>query len=69
LSNVTFYRRVTELLKTNRTLATALEKEIASGTRSYDLTQSDLGIYCADGSGTGKNFCPQKGSRQYRGQF
>jgi hypothetical protein len=37
---------VSELLETNRTLATALEKEIASGTRSFDLTQSDLGIYC-----------------------
>ncbi len=48
MSKIAFHRRVTELLKTNRTLATALDKEIASGTRSYDLTQSDLGIYCAE---------------------
>ncbi len=47
MSNIAFHRRVTELLETNRRLATALEQEIASGIRSYDLTNSDLGIYCA----------------------
>jgi hypothetical protein len=47
LSNIAFHRRVTELLETNRTLATAFEQEIASGIRSYDLPSSDLGIYCA----------------------
>jgi len=48
LSNIAFHRRVTELLETNRTFPTALEKEIASGIRSDDLTKTDLGIYCAE---------------------
>ena len=46
MSNLAFHRRVTKLLDTNRTFATALEKEIASEIRSYDPTKSDLGMYC-----------------------